>query len=140
MGRGVEKEVETEKDREGEEKEREKEERLARNMWRQEGMGGERERKKGARERRESEKEKVHREKKGRESEEGPNNPFYSKPGLPGYCQVTAGQSLEGRLTLGRPVQCAKLQFRTLCVCIYAHISKARSSRKASQVVHPISR
>jgi hypothetical protein len=26
-------------------------------------------------------------------------SPFYSKPGIPGYCQVTVGPSLEGMLT-----------------------------------------
>ena len=51
------------------------------------GEGG-REREKGVRERRESERAKR-----------GANSPLYSKPGLPGYCQVTVGQSLEGMLT-----------------------------------------
>jgi hypothetical protein len=33
------------------------------------------------------------------EREEGASSPFYSKPGLPGCCQVTVGRSLEGTLT-----------------------------------------
>jgi hypothetical protein len=39
--------------------------------------------------------------KRERESKEGPNSPFYSKPGLPGYCQVIVGQSLEEMPTIG---------------------------------------
>jgi hypothetical protein len=39
------------------------------------------------------------REREGAESEEGPNSTFYSKPGLPSYCQVTVGLSPEGMLT-----------------------------------------
>jgi hypothetical protein len=31
-------------------------------------------------------------------------SPFYTKPGLPGCCQVTAGQSLEGMLIGGAPL------------------------------------
>jgi len=34
------------------------------------------------------------------ESEEGANIPFYTESGIPGCCQVTVGQSLEGMLTL----------------------------------------
>ena len=49
--------------------------------------------------RKESEREETQGERSSRESKEGANSPFYSKPGLPGCCQVTAGQSLEGMLT-----------------------------------------
>lgn len=74
---------------EGEEEEedrerRKEEERLARNP------GRERERGRG--------------EKIVRESKKGPHNPFYSKPGLLGYCQVIVGQNLEEMLTEPRTV------------------------------------
>lgn len=58
------------------------------------GGHGQGEREIGVRERRKSE-----RERRGREGEEEPNSPTYSKLGLPGCCEVTVGQSLEGMLT-----------------------------------------
>jgi len=49
--------------------------------------------------RKESEREENQGERSSRESKEGANSPFYSKPGLPGCCQVTAGWGLERMLT-----------------------------------------
>ena len=34
------------------------------------------------------------------ERKEGASSPFYSESGIPGYCQVTVGRSLEEMLTL----------------------------------------
>jgi hypothetical protein len=51
-----------------------------------EGEWGEREQGAGARAR---EKERE------REREEGASSPFYSESGIPGYCQVTVGWSLD---------------------------------------------
>ena len=42
------------------------------------------------------------RERSRSKREEGASSPFYSGPGLPGCCQVTVGQSLEGILTFLR--------------------------------------
>lgn len=73
MGRGVEKGVEIGKDRQ---------------KTGREDMGREgRERPNG--EGKERGQEESSRE--GAESKEGPNSPFYSRPGLPVCCQVTAG-------------------------------------------------
>jgi hypothetical protein len=41
--------------------------------------------------------------------EKGANRPFYRKPGIPGYCQVTVGQSLERMLTQGVPGQLVQI-------------------------------
>jgi hypothetical protein len=38
-------------------------------------------------------------DRKVRDREHGPNSPFYSKPGLPGCCQVTVGWCPERMLT-----------------------------------------
>ena len=43
------------------------------------------------------------REARDQEREEGASSPFYSGPGLPGYCQVTVGRSIPGycQVTVG---------------------------------------
>ena len=38
----------------------------------------------------------VREREEGEESEEGVSRPFYSRPGLPGCCQVTVGQGTPG--------------------------------------------
>lgn len=62
----------------------------------QELMERERRRGKGKGEKGVRESKGDQREKSGRESQEGPNSPFYSKPVLPSCCQVTVGSSVEG--------------------------------------------
>ena len=56
-------------------------------------------------------KKEVREKKRGRESKERSNSPFYSKPGLPGNSQVTFGWSLEGM-----PTPCMFLC--VLCTCL----------------------
>jgi hypothetical protein len=43
--------------------------------------------------------ERENKNKRQQESEEGASNPFYSRSGLPGYCQVAVGWSLDRMLT-----------------------------------------
>jgi hypothetical protein len=45
----------------------------------------------------------------------GANSPFYSESGIPGYCQVTVGWSLEGRLT---PTDMDALKTGSHCVAV----------------------
>ena len=42
------------------------------------------------------------------ESKEGANSPFYSESGIPGYCRVTVGQSLDRMLTLNTYIKVSK--------------------------------
>ena len=44
--------------------------------------------------------ENKERQRRGRESEEGAKQPFYSKPGLTGCCSIMVGRSLEGTPTI----------------------------------------
>ena len=48
-------------------------------------------------------------EQKGKKREEGASSPFYSESGIPGYCQVTVGQSLDKMLTPSTHIVCGCL-------------------------------
>ena len=58
---------------------------------------------------------KKTRESKGGKRAEVASSPSYSESGMPGYCQVTVGRSLDRMLTKPTPVE----QF--VYVCLFRH-------------------